>query len=654
MRRLALTFAVASLGPILVLGWLVSAATRDSIEGRSTQLYGGTSSALVRLVAASLFIPEDFAPGASMAPERTATVDTFLERLAVDPGDVRVVVVARSGRVVYSNYGRAAGSFLPLQGGLERALAGETTTDIVDADSSVTRPSLPGTPVETAIPIRFHQTRPDTVGALVASGLDPAFIDRVNGDITRLRRLLAVGLAVLWLSLLPIMFSVSRRLRRQSRANEYLARHDTLTTLPNRNLLHERLRTAIEAADRTATRVGLLLIDLDRFKEVNDTLGHRAGDELLRHVADRLRQGTRDDDTVARLGGDEFAIVVADADDRDGIVEVVDRVTRSLQEPLLIDGIDIAVEASIGVAVYPVDASSAASLLQHADIAMYTAKASGRPYSFYDAALDANSPSRLELAAELRRALAGDRDQVVLHYQPVATSVDGRVVSMEALVRWHHPERGLLAPEAFIPLAEQSGLISQLTRHVLELAVAQATCWRGAGSDVSVAVNLSARDMHDVTISEHVGTVLARHGLPPGRLELELTETAVLGSPESAFQLAAQLRATGVGIALDDFGTGYSSLTYLKRLRPDRLKIDRGFVATMADDPTDAAIVQSVVHLAHGLRIGVTAEGVETRAQWDLLEGLGCDLVQGYFLSPPMPVDQATAWLATRAVPTPG
>jgi diguanylate cyclase (GGDEF)-like protein len=646
VSRLTLKFAIASLVPILALGWVLSVATRHQIEHRSTQLYGKTSASIVRIGGALLFRPEDFEPGAYMDATRDRQTRTFLENMSIRSTEIRMIAVAPDGRVVFANY-VGAPSRVDVTGPVALALAGHTTTKILRGRDSVTYPLWPDRLVEAETPLRLNGERTPS-GVIITSGLDSMFIAQVDSDVAHLRRLLAAGLVVLWVLLVPIVLSTSRRLRRQAQENEHLAHHDTLTGLPNRIRLDQRLRLAIDEADRTQALVALLLIDLDGFKDVNDTLGHRAGDDLLRHVARRLTAGTRQHDVVARLGGDEFAIVVSDLTDREHVVDVLERITEALQEPLEIDGVDLAIEASIGVALYPVDAGSPEALLQHADIAMYAAKDAGGQFAVYSADLDSHTPSRLGLAAELRRALAEERERVVVHYQPVATAA-GRVVSMEALVRWHHPVLGLLEPNDFIPLAEQSGLIHRLTRHVLDVAAQQAAAWNRGGLPVAVAVNLSARDLRDGTIVDEVRSVLGDHDLAASQLELEVTETAVLASPERAVHLVNQLRDMGVHIALDDFGTGHSSLTNLKRLRPHRLKIDRAFVATMADDPTDAAIVQTVVQLARSLNIGVTAEGVETQAQWDLLEGLGCELLQGRLLSPPMPGAAATAWLDARA-----
>jgi diguanylate cyclase len=643
VRRLFLTFAIATLVPVVALGWIVSTATRGSIEERSVELYGNTTSTLVRLAGSSLFRPEDLAAGRPLAEPQQAIVDGFLEALEIEPTTVRVLVTDPRGNVVYANW-RGHPARVPVTDAIRAALLGETTSDLVTAGESLNGRGWRGTPVETAIPLALAGEA-SVDGVLVASGLDNEFVDQVHDDVRRLRLILAGGLGALWLLLLPILASVSKRLRREVQRNEHLAHHDALTSLPNRQLLEERLVEAVARADRDDGLVGLLLLDLDRFKEVNDTLGHRAGDRLLVHVAQRLRESTRAADTVARLGGDEFAVVLADPEGEPEIRAVLERVLQALRRPLTIDGIELTVDASIGVAVYPVDATTGDGLLQHADVAMYAAKASDAPFAFYAAEHDPHSPSRLGLTADLRRALTEVDDEIVVHFQPVAGS-DGRITTMEALVRWQHPARGLLAPDAFVPLAEQSGAIHLLTARVLDLAVAQARRWADASLDVGVAVNLSARDLRDDSLVDRVGSVLHHHGVDPSRLELEVTETAVLAAPDTALRLAEQLRATGVSMALDDFGTGYSSLTNLKRLCPDRIKIDRGFVAAMSDSATDLAIVRAVVDLAHRLEIGVTAEGVETQDQRDRLEALGCDQVQGYLLSRPLPAAEATAWLA--------
>jgi diguanylate cyclase (GGDEF)-like protein len=645
VRSILMRFALVTLIPVLALGWFLDVAVRHAIENRTAEVYSGMTEVLFHTAVENLMRPQDFSSPAPLSPQRAAILDNLNQRVGAKPGTVHVRMVTPSGRVIYTNRPTETGMQVTLTAPLKNALAGHTGTKFVrgrHTPSDRTRNLI-----EIYIPVRFTGD-PHVYGAIVASGIEGSLLTTIDRDVRRIDLLLAIGLAALWLSLLPIAGSVSRRLQRHAAENKRLALHDALTSLPNRSLLHDRLSQAIAASARNGDLAGLLLVDLDRFKEVNDTLGHGKGDQLLVGVAQRLAHSVRECDTVARLGGDEFAVLLGGVDTVDEVAEVANRITQALTDPLLIDGIDVTARASIGAAVYPLDATNGEQLLQHADVAMYASKESGQPVTFYRAEFDSHSPTRLALAADLRRTLAGEEGELVLYYQPVACPADGRIAAMEALVRWEHPRRGLVQPIEFIPLAEQSGLIRPLTTQVLDLALAQVRRWLDEGLEMAVAVNLSARDLRDPTLLDDVRSTLDRHDVPAGLLELEVTETGVLANPEMAVELVSALRSLGVRIALDDFGTGYSSLTYLKRLNPDRLKIDRSFVNAMTHETTDAQIVRSLIELAHGLDIGVTAEGVETEEHWNLLTGLSCDLVQGYYLARPLPAPEATRWLTDR------
>jgi len=642
-KSTAARFAIVSIVPIVGLGLVLSSALRDSVQSRTEAVYAEMTTAMFNMASDAIARPEDFKTQAPIPDERAAIIDELIRRIGIDQENVRVQIATPDRFVLYSNSADVVRQVADSEE-LRSALGGAPATRFVKSTDAAT-----GTVVDVIqlyIPVRFPGD--DTVhGVILASGIDTAMVDTIEGDVQGMRHTLAIGLAALWLVLLPISSSLSRRLRAKSEENEYLALHDALTGLPNRNLLADRLQHAAAASARTGCAVGLLLIDLDHFKEVNDTLGHTKGDELLQRVAQRLTRTARECDTVARLGGDEFAIVVSDLDSPDQLAAIAARVTEALGDAISVDLIEVAIQASVGGALYPAHADDPEELLQHADIAMYAAKASGDGFVMYGPEIDSHSPSRLALAADLGRALAAD-DQLVLHYQPVASPATGVVDAMEALVRWQHPTRGLLAPIDFIPMAEQSGLIRRVTSHVLDLAISQVRTWMDAGLDLTVAVNLSASDLGSMSLPGEVDAILTRYRVPASMLELEVTETGVLAHPEKAVELVTTLQAMGVRIALDDFGTGYSSLTYLKRLNPDRLKIDRGFVDAMTHQTTDAQIVRSLIDLAHNLAIGVTAEGVETQQQWDLLRGLACDLVQGYYLARPLEAGAATAWLSER------
>jgi diguanylate cyclase len=450
----------------------------------------------------------------------------------------------------------------------------------------------------------------------------------------------AVGLSALGVFLLLVV-GYQRRLVRQ-------ALHDPLTGLPNRELLADRVGQAIRTADRDLRPAALLLLDLDRFKDVNDTLGHHHGDQLLIQVSQRLGRALRGADTVARLGGDEFAVLLPGAT-ADGAGAVADKLRTALQQPLSIGGVALDLDASIGVAVYPEHGSDAAELLQHADVAMYVAKQAHVGFLVYDPAVDKHSPKRLALLGGLRRAL--DRGELVLHYQPKADVRSGRILGVEALVRWQHPEHGLLGPGEFIPLAERTGLIHPLTRWVLDAALDQATRWRDAGLRLSVAVNVSTRSLLDPTFPDQVAGQLTARRVPPGLLVLEITESAVMAEPDHALDVLGRLHTLGVGLAVDDFGTGYSSMAYLKELPIDELKIDRSFVSQMATSPSDAVIVRSTIDLGHNLGLRVVAEGVETQHAWDELAALGCDTAQGYLLGRPVPAAELEQQLNQPAQP---
>ena len=429
-----------------------------------------------------------------------------------------------------------------------------------------------------------------------------------------------------------------------------LAHHDALCNLPNRLLLGVRLEHALQRAHRAGSGLAVLFIDLDRFKDINDSLGHQAGDELLRQVAGRLRSALHEDDTVARLGGDEFVILVEAITDANAAQRIGERVMARLGEPFDLRGRSLYVTASIGVSLYPDDATDAEGLLQHADAAMYRAKAGGRTrIGFYAPDRTLAVQQRLDLEQDRRRAIA--EDQLLLHYQPQFAAADGRLVSVEALVRWDHPRHGLLGPDRFISLAEETGLIDQLGSWVLATACRQTMSWWAAGAaPFDLAVNLSPYQLRSVG-TDRLVEVLQASGFPPKRLELEVTESLFMAEGGLALHQLGELRERlGIGIAMDDFGTGYSSLSQLKHLPIARLKIDRSFVDGLPDEADDVAIVEAIVLMAHTLGLQVTAEGVETEAQHRFLCGLGCDQLQGFLYSPPLSAAQMGEMLACRPV----
>jgi diguanylate cyclase (GGDEF)-like protein len=434
--------------------------------------------------------------------------------------------------------------------------------------------------------------------------------------------------------------------RRQAEAQLAMqATHDALTGLPNRGTLDGRLEDSLALAAREGTHVALLLVDLDRFKDVNDALGHHAGDELLCEVAVRLRRQVRDSDFAARLGGDEFAIVLASGDIDDATV-VAERLVASLARPYDVQGTMLNVAASVGIALGDPE-TTAVALLRQADVAMYTAKRRRSGIAIFSRNDDDGALDRLTMASAMPAAIAND--EFVLHFQPQIDVATGSVVGAEALVRWQHPERGLLYPDMFVPLAEEIGMMDRLTEWVLRNAIRAVKRWNRDGSTLRVAVNVSAQDLRDERLSESISRLLALYGIAPDQLCLELTETTVAAEAERAAESLRPLSNLGVRISIDDFGTGYSSLAHLKQLPVDELKIDKQFVIGMATDLDDAAVVSSSIELAHRLGIYVVVEGVEDRACYEAIARLGAECAQGYGISRPLPAKAFDAWLADYA-----
>jgi diguanylate cyclase (GGDEF)-like protein len=449
-----------------------------------------------------------------------------------------------------------------------------------------------------------------------------------------------------WIGLI-ISTAVARRLSAKTRELEYQASHDTLTGLPNRLALLDGLKTAIDEARASGRSVALILMDLDRFKDINDTLGHDTGDNLIKQVADRLRLHLWDGDTVARLGGDEFGLALPISDT--GHTElVVNKLRLLLAESFNVHDLSLTTDASIGVALFPAHASDAVSLMRCAETAMYRAKSMRRPYEIYDRANDPYSVERLSLTADVTRALT--QAELFVVYQPKIEVATGRCTGTEALLRWRHPRHGLVPPDKFIPLAEQTSAIKDITHWTLNVAIAQCRAWHDTGDPLTVAVNLSATMLHDASLPERVSTLLQTHGLAPNFLQLEITETAIMLDPEGAFETLKKINELGVRLSIDDFGTGYSSLALLRKLPISEIKIDRSFVMTMLENENDATIVDTLIDLAHRINLRVVAEGVESDAVLAALASKNCDETQGYYFSRPLPAEDFAKWLI-RAFP---
>jgi diguanylate cyclase (GGDEF)-like protein/PAS domain S-box-containing protein len=436
----------------------------------------------------------------------------------------------------------------------------------------------------------------------------------------------------------------------QAELNEHQALHDALTGLANRTLFRDRIDQALRARRRTQTRAAVLVMDLDGFKEINDSLGHAAGDELLVELGRRLTRTLRDSDTVARLGGDEFGVLLPEAIVPGDVLTAIERMREAIESPITVQGLPLSLEASIGIALCPDDGNDVETLVRCADGAMYHAKREQLGWAFYDSACIPQGTNRLTIVGELRRAL--DRSELVLHYQPKACLSDGAVRSVEALIRWNHPDRGLIAPDEFIPVAQQTGLIKPLTLYVINEALRQCRVWQDAGLRLAIAVNLSARSLVDPDFPAQVAGLLDRWNVEPTLLEFEITESAMLTDPARTREILEQLDDMNVRISIDDFGTGYSSLAYLKRLPVSEIKIDRSFVMNMDTDEDDATIVRSTIDLGRNLGLDVVAEGVETAASWQLLTSLGCTAAQGYYLSRPVPGAELLAWMSAGTART--
>ena len=451
------------------------------------------------------------------------------------------------------------------------------------------------------------------------------------------------------LALVPLLFLPTLAVYmagRQSLISEYHASHDVLTGLPNRALLHDRLEHDLALVQRDGTALCVMILDLDDFKDVNDTLGHLNGDLLLQAIGPRLGKVLRGTDTLARLGGDEFAVVLPGVSGLEDAITVSAKITEALEEPFAIAGILLDVRASIGIACFPQDGEDVGVLLRHADVALYKAKSSKTPWEAYSPDEDEHTRERLALAAQLRRGIA--RGELELHFQPKVSLAGGELKEVEALVRWRRPRLGLLAPDTFIPLAEQTGLIKPLTEWVLDEALRQARAWRDIGVDVRVSVNLSTRSLVDRSLATTLRELLGRWRLSAAALQLEITESAVIDEARRATTALEELSALGIRLAIDDFGTGYSSLTYLKRLPVSEIKIDKSFVANMLHSREDAVIVRSTIELARNLGLETTAEGVEDELICGQLTAWGCDFAQGFLLGRPVAGSEVITQTAGR------
>ena len=421
------------------------------------------------------------------------------------------------------------------------------------------------------------------------------------------------------------------------------ALHDGLTNLPNRILLHDRLKQAALIGQREKKLFGLIMMDLDQFKAINDTLGHHVGDLVLQQVATRLQQLLRGSDTVARLGGDEFAILLISVTDMSGVVTAAQKILDSLRQPLCIEEHTLHAGASLGLVLFPDHGNDPETLLRCADVAMYSAKRAQSGFSIYNVEQDSQQAKKIVLERDLREAI--DMGQLVLHYQPKINLLSNRISGVEALVRWEHPKEGILYPDDFIPVAEKNGLIKPLTRAVLIMALRQSTIWHNKNIHIPIAINISGVNIQDQTFPDQVAKIMQDYPVPSSLLEMEITETALMEDPLCAIETIKKLGSLGITITIDDFGTGYSSMAYLRKLLVAKIKVDKSFVVDMVLNKNDNVIVRSTIDLAHNLGLTVVAEGVETEEVLDTLKSLGCDTAQGYHMGHPVTSDGLNKWL---------
>ncbi len=660
MRRLRLTttFAVVSLVAMTGLGGALVWTTSHLLQQQALTQAARTAQAYVSS-AVEEYVPED--------AFRTGTVHTevsqHLDHVFTQESDAPLVGVrlwTGDGVVLYDSTdhgpgGRGASgghattsdsspspelapNAIPdpqrFQDAIRRveALSSAAVVSEVGADGqSVQR-------IDVYVPVTYDRTFPTGVAEVVMSYDETAAA--IHQEVLTILYVTAGGLALLWLLLFRTVHRASRRLRTQASENARLALLDPLTGLPNRRLFNDRLDRAAAVSGRSGLPLALLLLDVDRFKDVNDTLGHPRGDALLVEVASRLRHTIREADTVARLGGDEFAILLPVVESVEAAEVFAQRVREVFGEPFDLEGMLLHVDTSVGLAVLPDHADDVTALMARADIAMYTAKASGvgvATYAGQDAGRDATN--RLTLLGDLRRAL-DNVDELHLHYQPKVDLRTGAVVGLEALLRWQHPTLGNVPPADFIPVAERTGLMQQVTARVLSLVIAQMAAWRELDQELPVAVNLSARNLLEPNLDRFLAELLERHGVDPTLLELEITESAIVEDPTRAIAMLRRLHDLGVTVAVDDFGIGNTSMSQLGTMPLRTIKIDRSFVTHLSDDDPALVLVKAIVDLAHEFGLVAVAEGVETPDVIERLRRLGCDLAQGYHWSRPVPPEE--------------
>jgi diguanylate cyclase (GGDEF)-like protein len=644
-RRWLVEFGLVSLIPILIVGLFLGRAIHSHAEETATHSAQHEAELVAELAfRRPLGTGTDLSRG--LTPEQQAEVTSSFVSARVGTDVARGTLRDRGGAVVYADNELLEENKSAPPPEAHQAINGQTVSTVADLSSNpaATEASL-GRVLRVFVPLRLGGPASPPNGSVELWLPYSSIALAVQNETKSVYALLVVGLLLLWGTLLAIVAGASQRLRRQAAEKEEQALSDGLTGLPNRTMFQNLIEAAMTGIGRRKKMGVVMLMDLDRFKDVNDTLGHHNGDLLLQRIGSRLHSVLRDTESVARLGGDEFAILLPEVADRQSVVPVVRRVLKVLEEPVVVGGLALQCEGSIGIAIFPEHGTTVESVMRAADVAMYMAKENRSGYEFYDQRRHEHrhDAGRLALIGELRRAM--DETELVLYYQPKVDLATGRVTGVEALARWHHPERGLLSPDEFIPLAERSNLLRPMTLYLLDSALRQCNAWRTRGLEVSVAVNLSMQNLIDLRLPNDLARLLTSWRLPPGSLELEITESTIMADHRRAMTILHRMNKMGVALTVDDFGTGYSSLAYLQSLPVSSIKIDKSFILTMAEDPGNATIVQSTIDLGHNLGLTVVAEGVENAESYNKLASLGCDFAQGYFLSRPLSPEKATVWL---------
>jgi len=636
--------ALMSLVPIVALGFILARVIQAQVVSRALSDADQSAQLIARIGIQPRLTPHDLRYGLSASGVRS--LDNQLRARSVTQDLARIKIWNTKDQVIYSDDHALIGRSLIPSDDLLNALAGRPD------DAEVVTPSLHtetasevglGQLVEVYVPLRFAASGPPAGAFEIYLSYRP-----IAAALTRNKRMIAlligIGLLLLWSILYRIVARASRRLRQQASENDRLAHYDQLTGLPNRTLFIEGIENAVRHGKPQPGTVAVLLIDLDRFTQINNTLGTANGDLVLREIARRLHSDVQAGTLVARLAGDGFAVLIHVARGVPDALSTATAIQAGFEPPIVLEDVEVSVEASIGIAVMGEHGDAANVLLQRADTALAHARSHHSSVEVYSPGLDQFDTSRLALLSEVRGALG--RGEFLLAYQPQIELPSGRITGVEALVRWQHPEHGLLAPPRFIPLIEQTALIGPLTLALIDQALHQLVSWRELGIDVQMSVNLSARNLSDAELPQQIAGILERHRVPPDRLVVEVTESAAMDDPHRAVAVLAALRATGIGISVDDFGTGNASIEYLAKLPATEIKIDRSFITDILDDPRAEAIVRSTIDLARNLGLAVVAEGIETGAVLRHLTALGCDTAQGYFISRPQPPEQLTTMLS--------